>query len=407
MQKRSVPRIRRLKPLFAGLLLVVSALLLRPAPVVAQSRADSAAVILDAARRFELERRGEVAAALYQMILLRYSDTPAAETVRTLRERGQTSMDRSGRTELLVWGTTYGAWLGIAVPLIVDADGSDAYGLGLLAGAPAGFLAARAYANDRPMTSGQARAITWGGTWGTWQGFGLVEALDIGEDDFEEICPEPPGGPEPCFAGDGDFDNTTEIVAGMVAGGVAGIVTGAILAKKPISRGTGATVSLGSLWGSGYGVALGYLAGLDDDDLLIATLLAGNAALVGSAIGQRRWQLSESRARLISIAGVAGALGGVGISLLAGVDDDDVAVLLPTAMGTAGLIFGALRTRGMDSGGLGGSDAGDFGDFDEGALLEVRDGAFDFGTPRIVPRLLQDGNRRVAAVYLPVFAARF
>ncbi|MGH7444050.1 MAG: hypothetical protein ACREKM_04200, partial [Longimicrobiales bacterium] len=378
------------------LLLLATALLLQPAPAAAQSRADSAAVILDAARRFELERRGEIAGALYEMILLRYGDTPAAETVRALRRSGQTSLDRSGRTELLVWGTTYGAWLGIALPLILDADGSEAYGLGLLAGAPAGFLAARAYTNDRPITSGQARAVTWGGTWGTWQGFGLVEALDIGEENIAEVCP--PGTPQPCFAGEDDFDNTDEVVAGMVVGGVAGIVTGAILAKKPISRGTGATVSLASLWGTAYGASLGYLAGLEDDELLVATLLGGNAALVGSALGQRRWQLSESRARLISIAGVAGVLSGLGLVLLANVDDDDVAVLLPTAMGTAGLIFGTLRTRGMDSGGL---DERPDRNPGAGALLEVREGAFDFGTPRIAPRLLHDGNRRVAAVYLP------
>ncbi len=381
------------------ILLLAASLLAVPRPVAAQTRADSAAVLLEAARRFELERRGEVAGALYEMILQRFGDTPAAATVRSLRESGVASMDRSGRTELLVWGTTYGFWLGVAAPLIFESESAQAYGLGLLAGGPAGFLAARAYARDRPVTVGQARAITWGGTWGTWQGFGIVEALDIGTS--LEDCPP---GPEPCFEDD-DFDGTQELVAGMVIGGLTGIATGALLARKPITAGTGATVSLGSLWGTGYGASLGYLAGLRDDDLLIATLLAGNGALIASAFGQRRWQLTESRARLISIAGAVGALGGLGITLITRMDDPDGAVLLTTLTATGGLVFGALRTRDMDGFGPEGRRAP--GDRGSGALLELREGVLGFGAPMLQPRLLQAGNRRVRGVYVPVFTTRF
>src|SRR5690606_30129777 len=131
-------------------------------------------------------------------------------------------------------------------------------------------------------------------------------------------------------------------------GGLAGIAAGALLARRPISAGTAATVSLASLWGAGYGGALGYLAGIENDALLVTALLAGNGALAGSALGQRTWQLSESRARLISIAGLAGALAGAGIDLLMQPDDDKVAVFIPTATATAGLVFGIARTRGMD-----------------------------------------------------------
>lgn len=380
--------------------LVAAAALLHPADTAAQTRADSAAVLLDAARRFELERRGDIAGALYEMILLRYGDTPAADAVRGLRASGDASLDRSGRTELLVWSTTYGFWLGAAFPLMLDADDPEAYGLGLLVGGPAGFLAARAYTRNRPISGGQARAITWGGIWGTWQGLGIVEALDIGEGEVREFCP--PSG-EPCF-GEVDADNGTEIVAGMVIGGVGGIVAGALLARKPISQGTGATVSLGSLWGTGYGASIGYLAGLRDDELLLAALIGGNTALVGSAIGQRTWQLTESRARLISIAGLAGALAGLGLALLTNVDDDETAVLLPTLGGTAGLIFGVARTRGMDRpSGMGGEEQPP----GAGALLEVRAGRLGIGTPAPQPYLLRGGTRSSVAVYLPVLNARF
>jgi len=363
-------------------------------PAQAQSRADSAAVLLDTARRFEQERRAEVASALYSLILQRYGDTPAADAVRARSHEGRVVLDRSGRTELLVWGTLYGAWLGVAVPLILDADGPEAYGIGLLAGGPAGFFAARAYTGQRMVTSGQARAITWGGTYGTWQGIALVELLDLGQE-TETFCPTG----EPCY--DVEYnDNTEEIIAGAVVGGLAGIATGALLARKPISAGTAATVSLSSMWGTGYGASLAYLLDAEGDGVLLAAMLGGNAALVASAFGQRSWQLTESRARLISLAGIVGGLAGVGVDLIASVDDDRAAVLIPTLGATAGLTFGVLATRSREP-----SDGGN-GDAD-GALLEVRDGRLGLGAPVPVPFAMQDGNRTVASVYLPVFSARF
>ncbi|HEU5209835.1 MAG TPA: hypothetical protein VFU06_10505 [Longimicrobiales bacterium] len=375
--------------------LLCAAIAVSARPAQAQTRADSAAVLLDAARRFEQERRSEVASALYSLILQRYGDTPAAAAIRARSQDGRIVLDRSGRTELLVWGTLYGLWLGVATPLMVDTDNAEAYGIGLLAGGPAGFLAARAYTGRREVTTGQARAITWGGTYGTWQGIALVELLDLGES-TSSVCP--PG--EPCYEVEYD-DNTTEIVAGAVVGGLAGITTGALLARKPISAGTAATVSLGSMWGTGYGAALSYIAGAEADGVLLAAMLGGNVALAGSALGQRNWQLTESRARLISLAGIVGGLAGVGVDLVASVDDDKMATLIPTIGATAGLVFGVLATRSRETG----DDLRDPGP--DGALLEVRDGRLGVGAALPVPRALQDGNRTVAGVYLPVFSARF
>src|SRR5690606_13219853 len=146
------------------------------------------------------------------------------------------------------------------------------------------------------------------------------------------------------------------------------------------------TVSLGSLWGTGYGAALAYLADVEDDGLLWAAMIGGDAALVATAIGQRRWQLSESRARLISIAGLAGGLAGVGIDLLARVGDAKVAVLLPTLGATAGVLFGAIATR-SDTQLVPGGDSGPGPDAPrDGALLHLRDGSLDVGAPALTPR---------------------
>jgi hypothetical protein len=124
---------------------------------------------------------------------------------------------------------------------------------------------------------------------------------------------------------------------------------------------------------------------------------------VGSAIGQRRWRLSESRARLISLAGLAGVLAGGGLDLILQPDDEKMAIAIPVITGTAGLVFGAVRTAGMDRDGAAGGNGGGLG-----ALIEVRAGRLGMGTPNIRPHLAAPaGNTSVAGVYLPVFSARF
>ena len=82
---------------------------------------------------------------LLQLVRERYPNTPAAaEANRLLALLQQNRVDESGRTELIVFGTTYGAALGIAIPVAFESDDEEVYGLGLIAGAPLGFLASRA-----------------------------------------------------------------------------------------------------------------------------------------------------------------------------------------------------------------------------------------------------------------------
>ncbi|NNM34688.1 MAG: hypothetical protein HKO53_16530, partial [Gemmatimonadetes bacterium] len=135
--------------------------------------ADSAAVLFEAAADFDGRGESDVAVALYRLIIRRFPDTPSAAAAQDrLDQWGITRSGSSGRTELQVWGALYGLWLGVAIPGMAEADGPEAYGAGLLLGGPAGFMVGRAAARGRPLSLGQARAITWGGTWGTWQGLG-------------------------------------------------------------------------------------------------------------------------------------------------------------------------------------------------------------------------------------------
>ncbi len=325
-----------------------------PARAQAPTRTDSAAVLLDAAARLDAEGREDAADALYDLILRRYGDTPSATRVRALaRGQAAAAASRGARTELTVWGTTYGLWTGVAVPAALGADGAGAYGLGLLLGGPAGFLASRAYAHARPLTVGDARAVTLGGTWGTWQGFGWSAVADWGEGTtFSDCVP----GPEPCIDTSSSEDPVRARFASALVGGLVGIGVGAWIADRAeVEPGTATMVNFGALWATGYGLGAGAIAGLEDDALLATTLLAGDAGLIATALAAPAWDVSRPRARLINIAGVAGVLGGVGLDLLIQPDDEKVGYAIPMATGAVGLTIGVLTTRGMDRRGAGDS----------------------------------------------------
>lgn len=327
--------LRRALPVAVLLSLQVS-----PSSAAAQSRADSAAVILATAQRLEAEGRTETAATLLEWILERYGDTPAAARVRALREAGGNAPAGSGDVELQVWGTLYGAWLGVAVPVMAGADSPEPYGAGLLLGAPIGFLTSRIYARSRALSEGQARAITWGGTWGTWHGFALAEITELGAtgpDCIEiDVCIEP-AGPDPEW-----------VVAAGVGGGLLGIGLGALVSRRPISPGVATAVNFGSLWGTWIGLASGILLDLEGDDLLVSSLAGGDVGLLGSAILANRWRLSRSRARIISIAGVLGGLAGGGIALLTASDSED-GIAIPLAGSLLGLVLGTTFTSDQPS----------------------------------------------------------
>jgi hypothetical protein len=367
------------------------------APASAQvSAADSAGVLLDAARELDAEGRRDVAEALYRLILERYPATASADDARAMLAALPAAETRgSGSVELRVWMTLYGAWLGAAVPAALGADSPEPYGAGLLLGGPAGFLAGRALARSLDLTEGQARAITLGGTWGTWQGFGWREVLDWG---VEQDCSF---GPDFCYDLESD---TEEMFATMVAGGLAGIGIGALLARSDITPGTASVINFASLWGSWFGVAGGTLLDLEKDDLLAATLVGGDAALLAAVLLAPSWNVSRSRARLVSIAGVLGGLAGLGIDLLTQ-PDEKVAFGIPLAGSVVGLGIGIAATR------SGGPLQQALGAGPDGALLGLRDGRLAFGAPSLAPTLVPDGStRRPAwrpALRLGVFRAAF
>lgn len=385
----------------ARILMVLAGVTFFAAPRAADAqltRADSAAVLLQAADAFAQEGRWEIAEAIYERITERFGGTPAAAVARSrLNATEADRPQRPSRIELQVFGAVYGAWLGVAVPLAFDSNDPEAYGAGLLAGAPLGVLASRAYMRANPVSEGQARAISWGGIWGTWQGFGWAEVLDIGEDEF---CNE-----FGCFPTD---DNGQEVVASMIVGGLAGITTGALIARNPIRSGVSSGAQGGATWGSIYGLMATGIVNEDisDDGLLLATLLAGNVGLVAGAALASSNDLTRRDVRIMNLGALVGGLGGLGLDLLIQPDDTEVALAIPLVTSVLGLGIAASRTGGDQ-----GADDGAGPDMDL-ALLDYRGGTLSVNTPLPRPTMLplERPNARTKwtpGLMLEIFRARF
>lgn len=360
---------------------------------------DGAIVLLETAQTFEARGRWAVAEAIYELILERFPGTAAAaEAVARLALPPRDVALGDGSVELQVWSTLFGAWLGLAIPAALGADSPEPYGLGLLLGGPGGFFTGRSVARATNLTEGQVSAVSLGGWWGTWQGFGWQEVFDIG---VEQICD--PIDRESCYDAE---SSDQEAFTAMILGGVVGLTTGALLSRREITQGTSSVVNFGPLWGTWFGLATGVLMGLEDDDLLAATLVGGDAALIAAAAFAPGWDVSRSRARLVSIAGVLGGLAGGGLDLLLQPDNEKVAIGIPLAGSIAGLALGIATTRDIDQ-------RADRGQHEEPgmSLLALRDGRITLRapvpTPTVVRSDIREGRSWQPALKIGLFHATF
>lgn len=362
------------------------------------SRADSAAVLLEAARDFEADGEYETADALLVYITERFGGTPAGEAAFALLSGPVGDrLEPISRVEIPVFSTTYGLWLGVAVPAMFGADNSEAYGAGLLVGGPLGLFSGLAYSRSRRFSAGQARAISFGGAYGSWLGYGWTQLLDLG---IAERCDS-----FGCFPIEDEFE---ELMAGAVIGGLGGIAAGAWLAQKPIRSGVASGAEGGAIWGTIYGAML---AGIVDEDsgdgALVAALLGGKAGLIAGAALASKHDVTRPRVRLINLGALVGGLGGIGIDLLIEPDATETAIAIPLVTSVAGLIIAAASTRDRPAAADPGAGQGQ-----GGALLGWRDGGLAFQTPTPMPTLLpmDDVNGRptvTPGVTLELFRASF
>jgi len=283
--------------------------------------------------------------------------------------------DRSGRVMLYFTQTLNGLYLGLAVPAMFGSESEAAYGLGLLLGPATGILFAKALNDARPVSVGQATAITWGGWWGWWTALGLTSLNNGAADETY-------------------WRNTT-------LGLIGGTVTGLVFAQRPITAGDASLVAHASAWGIWYGGTVAVLA--DADDAWPYVLIGGNAALLTALAATRSVNVSSGRVWISTAAGIAGLVAGFGIDLIAKAEDK-TAILIPAATSFAGLAIGLSATRNMDRTRVGLRPA------PAPALLGMREGSLHFGlpapTPALVPR--NDGGRyrMVPGMRLTLFELR-
>jgi hypothetical protein len=386
--------------------LVILAVVMTPRIEAQATRADSAAILLEATRRLELEGESVAAQELMDLIVRHFPGTPAAaEAELTLTASRSQNLERSGRASLIAFSTLYGGWLGVAVPAAFGANEPEPFGAGLLIGAPLGFFASKAIVDRYPMSSGQATLTGFGARWGTWQGIGWREVLGIGSRTVH-YC-DPYDSYSYCYSYEEDSDEAL-FTAGIV-GGLAGLVTGGLLAQKlNPSHGAATMVELGSLWGVWYGLAGAVVADVQEDNAALTWALMGsNVGLVASALAARSWEMGVGRARIISAAGLAGGVAGLGLDLLMNVDDESVAVLIPTVTSALGLVAGGFMTQRFDSGTpMPNSATAQLG------LVSLNSGQWSIGLPAIEPAkmVLPDRMRGLKpglGARVSVFSAEF
>lgn len=359
-----------------------------PHPVAAQeTRADTAAVLVAAARRLAAEGERDVAANLLRYIIRWYGDTQVAqEAARELAFADRARAAGSGRTGFVVTNTLVGGWLGVAVPAAFEADDPAPYGVGLIAGPGLGLLGSLMYTKSYPITSGQTAAYRWSFLWLSWQGFLVRELTGIGT---QEYCTPDGVGGEYCY----DETSSGARFGSLIVGGAAGIGAGLALTRLNLPAGDVALVQDASAWGTGFGAAFSVLLAPDGDptdDAVFGWMAAvGNGFLVGAIPLARAWRPSVGRVRLITISGIAGGLVGLGLDLIGDVEDEKAAVGIPTLGAAVGLITGTLLTARRDAMRTGALPPMD------GALLQLgRDAGIGMPLPEphVLPALTPDGR---------------
>lgn len=350
-----------------------------PAAACAQAtRPDSAAILLDAARRLDVEGKRAAADAVFDYVLRHFGDTPAAAEAKRRLAGRPAEPERSGRMELLAWGAIDGAWLGVAVPLAFGATGTTPYGIGLIAGGPAGFFLAKSYADAARPTLGQARAITFAFQWGTWQTIGWLAALTSGG------------------------VRTETAFASMVAGGLGGAVFAATWGRhRTIPAGVMTAVSHGAYWGTWFGMMAWPILDLEGDAGLRVGLAAGDAGLLIAALTAPK-DISPGRVWMTTAAGIAGIAVGGGLDLLIQPSDAKVAAAIPVATSAVGLLAGVALAKGAER--VRSAQAPARPGPEASALLQVDEGGARLGLPLPVPTLVPVGERGPRRLYRPALA---
>jgi hypothetical protein len=231
-------------------------------------------------------------------------------------------MDRSGRTELLIFSGYYGLWAGIAIPAALQADSPQAHALGLILGGPLSVALTHSITKEASISSGRATMIALGGHLGTWQGLGWAGVAD-----------------KPAHA-----IITSGLLAGLTGIGAATAMTN----HYDFSTGHAAVTNSSAHWGAWFGLIFAMLSDQEDKKLLRSMLISTDMAVLSTGFLAKNIKMSKARMRLIDLSGVIGTMIGFGTDMLFEVNNEHTAFAIAGLGSIGGLWAGTAMTKTYD-----------------------------------------------------------
>lgn len=283
--------------------------------------------VLSFARRLIEQKDVQLAIPVLERLVQYYPGTPASQKAQAWRDSLVAlppRADQSGRVGVVVFSTLYGTWLGVAIPIIAEADDPKAFVASMMVGSTAGLLMSLNATKARAISDGRASLINFGGWFGTWQGIAWSNAAGV--------------------------DDGRDIVSSAVFGGLAGLGTSIILtANRNIRPGYATLVNFGGIWGSWFALCIAEIADLQRSETEFGFIAAGgDIGILTTAIAAKNTPMSRGRARLINIAGIVGTVFGLGTAVLAEVDKAEATFAIMGAGSIAGLLIGGSATKNYD-----------------------------------------------------------
>lgn len=260
----------------------------------------------------------------------------------------QAGLDQNGRYLLLgqttLLGVGFYSW---AVPVIADANDTEAFSLGLLS-VGASFFLPYALTEGKPVSYGMANLSRYGATRGIAHGLLVYELMGGGDDEADcEFDPEL--GFEVCdYDGDpGERGSAATALVMSVGEGVAGYLWAR---NENMTAGRANAIGTGGDFGLLGGLGLAYVAGTDDISERTTAAIALPAAAAGIYAAHR---ISAGRdytwgdADVVYTAGALGILAGIAAADLLTLEERPL-VAAGMLGGAAGLYLGGRHVRGTD-----------------------------------------------------------
>ena len=315
------------------IMILVCALFSQPSAASAES--SEAGQLYETA--FKLIVEGDYGEAYDRLteVIDRYPDTVYARFAEDRKQRleqlnlpslRRKKIDQSGRVGTVVFSTLYSTWLGYGTAKLIDDDTDNAKAIagGMMIGAPTGLLASLVATRDAKLTRGQSALINFGGSWGTWQGWGWAIFID-------------------------EHDDEKRLISGAMIGGLSSILATSVLTRKiDPSLGDMGIINYGALWGTWLSWWASQVAGVSNgDDPLAWMLIGGNLGAAAMATFSPKIDITIARANWINLGGVIGTLVAMGVVVIAAESDisyETVSAILMVG-GITGLSLGAYNTR--------------------------------------------------------------